>query len=402
MSLFSIKTSTQTTHQTMSSKISQRRSKLASPSAEAPSTVVEPTEQHVVKLPGTVLAAPVSPEVAAVAAVVAVAAVAASAATETSSRVRGSKRKAGVALEGERDAAGAAAGADKKLKGGKKSKDANQEKKSGRKPRESKETKDESKAEAKPVASSSAEGDKAPASSAKPRKPRASKVASESVAGTPAAEAEPVEAFSDGNPNVSRYLRSLLKAKYPDSTISKEAIQEVQRLVYQFGLHFLVTVKRHLESAKKNTLMPPDMPICLQRVLSGSNLYNEFFSAMRASLTRYCDSYPDNTSKDVESVVSAVDEKRKQMWAARAGLSIPPTRIKEFAKQYLSTFRFSQHSITGLTALLERLAILVFQLSFEKAQELSRKRISQADVQSAVKSYPDLQWLSIAPQLPIV
>jgi histone H3/H4 len=375
----------------MSSKISQRRSKLASPSAEAPSTVVEPTEQHVVKLPGTVLAAPVSPEVAAVAAVVA-------AATETSSRVRGSKRKAGVALEGERDAAGA----DKKLKGGKKSKDANQEKKSGRKPRESKETKDESKAEAKPVASSSAEGDKAPASSAKPRKPRASKVASESVAGTPAAEAEPVEAFSDGNPNVSRYLRSLLKAKYPDSTISKEAIQEVQRLVYQFGLHFLVTVKRHLESAKKNTLMPPDMPICLQRVLSGSNLYNEFFSAMRASLTRYCDSYPDNTSKDVESVVSAVDEKRKQMWAARAGLSIPPTRIKEFAKQYLSTFRFSQHSITGLTALLERLAILVFQLSFEKAQELSRKRISQADVQSAVKSYPDLQWLSIAPQLPIV
>ena len=217
------------------------------------------------------------------------------------------------------------------------------------------------------------------------------------TAATPAAES--TEGSGSTNPSVGRYLRALLKVKYPESTISKEAIQEVQRLVYQFGLHFLVTVKRHLESARKNTLMIFDMPICLQRVLSGSTLYSDFSAAMTAALTRYEASYEATESKDAKDTA---DEKRKQMWAARAGLSIPPTRIKEFAKQYLSNFRFSQNSITGLTALLENLAILVFQLSFEKAQELNRKRISQVDVQSAIAGYSNLQWLQLTPVVPIV
>jgi histone H3/H4 len=162
-----------------------------------------------------------------------------------------------------------------------------------------------------------------------------------------------------------------------------------------------VTAKRHLESARKNTLMMPDMPICLQRVLSASDLYADFSVAMGSALTRYYASYPEE-NKDAASIVSAVDEKRKQMWAARAGLSIPPTRIKEFAKLYLSNFRFSQNSITGLTALLERLATLVFQLSYEKAQELNRKRISNSDIQAALAGYSNLKWLLVAPVLPIV
>ena len=212
----------------------------------------------------------------------------------------------------------------------------------------------------------------------------------------------------DGNPCISRYLRLLLKSVYADSTVSKDAIEEVQKYVFQFGLHFLIAVKRHLESARKTTLMMPDMPICLQRTLSASSLYTEFSNAMTTALTHYYASYSngevpaDAASAAASAAPGEVEENRKKMWAARAGLSIPPTRTKEFAKLYLSKFRFSQNSITGLTALLESLALRLFKLSFEKAQEDGRKRISQKDVQNAASSDSDLQWLLVQPSVPIV
>jgi len=241
-----------------------------------------------------------------------------------------------------------------------------------------------------------------------------SSVASSSVASTPAASSS-VEApktsededKKDANPCISRYLRLLLKSVYADSTVSKDAIEQVQKYVFQFGLHFLIAVKRHLESARKTTLMMPDMPICLQRTLSASSLYTEFSNAMTTALTHYYASYSNGeVSGDASSAAPAapgeVEENRKKMWAARAGLSIPPTRTKEFAKLYLSKFRFSQNSITGLTALLESLALRLFKLSFEKAQENGRKRISQIDVQNAASSDSDLQWLLVQPSVPIV
>lgn len=258
----------------------------------------------------------------------------------------------------------------------------------------------------------------------KPRKAPAPKAEGESksssrkkkAAAAPSSEASPAVAdeakeeedcVEDGNPCIGRYLRALLKREFADSTISKDAIHQVQRYVYQFGLHFLVAVKRHLESAKKNTLMMHDMPTCLQRSLSRSSLYQDFSNAMTAALTLYYASYQNaEQSSSVPAADTAADasieEKRKQMWAARAGLSIPPTRTKEFAKKYLAKFRFSQNSITGLTALFEVLAQRIFKLSYEKAQEVSRKRISQLDVQTALKGDNELSWLLIEPVVPLV
>lgn len=263
----------------------------------------------------------------------------------------------------------------------------------------------------------------------KPRKAPAPKAVGEAKSSSsrkkkgaaPASEASPVAAEApeakdeedcadDGNPCIGRYLRALLKREFADSTISKDAIYQVQRYVYQFGLHFLVAVKRHLESAKKNTLMMHDMPTCLQRSLSRSSLYQDFSNAMTAALTLYYASYqnaeqssgaPATAAADTAADAS-IEEKRKQMWAARAGLSIPPTRTKEFAKKYLAKFRFSQNSITGLTALFEVLAQRIFKLSYEKAQEVSRKRISQLDVQTALKGDNELSWLLIEPVVPLV
>lgn len=344
----------------MSSKTSQRRPKSAAATptpTPAPAAPAPEVEKPVVKA---------APEIST---------------TSAAPSSRGSKRKAS-ALEESPKKADEEAKPEKKLKGGKKSDKTKEVKEPAKEPKSGKPKKAKvAKEEEKPVVVEA---------------PNTTTLA---AGGEPA----PAEA-SDGNPSVGRYLRALLKVKYAESTISKEAIQEVQRLVYQFGLHFLVTVKRHLESARKNTLMMFDMPICLQRVLSASDLYADFSAAMSSALTRYYASYPQDKgdAKDVSEGAEAATEKRKQMWAARAGLSIPPTRIKEFAKLYLSNFRFSQNSITGLTALLERLATLVFQLSFEKAQELNRKRISHADVQAAVSGHANLQWLLIAPVLPIV
>ena len=214
------------------------------------------------------------------------------------------------------------------------------------------------------------------------------------------AEAE-AGAPADTNPCISRYLRLLMKERYGDSTISKDAIQEVQRLVYRFGFHFLVAVHHHLQSARKNTLMPQDMPICLQRSLASSGLYNEFAEAVSAACNKY-DASVSSKKQEGEgsaeaSTVSAVDEKRKQMWAARAGLSIPPTRVKDFVKTYLPQYRFSQSSITGLTALFEVLSQRIFKLSYEKAGEASRKRISQSDVNTSVRGDSQLTWLMIEP-----
>lgn len=381
----------------MSTKNSQRRSK-AAPEAVAVEEVAKPS-------PG----APGAP----------VAAAAPSPVTE-SKAARGTKRKTPEAAEAPKEgkssapvakSAAAAAGSKDELKETKEPKGEKKPKNSSKKPKVETTTPDDAISSSAKPKSKKKKADKAEKSDAAPAS--ATATAPASAPAVPSATVDgAVEETSGVNPSVGRYLRSLLKTKYPESTISKEAIQEVQRLVYQFGLHFLVTVKRHLESARKNTLMIFDMPICLQRVLSSSSLYSEFSASMTAALKRFEASYEatgaDASSEAKDSVKDskdgngAADEKRKQMWAARAGLSIPPTRIKEFAKQYLSNFRFSQNSITGLTALLEHLATLVFQLAFEKAQELNRKRISQADVQSAVSGYTNLQWLQLTPVVPIV
>lgn len=260
----------------------------------------------------------------------------------------------------------------------------------------------------KPAAASSAEGE-----AKAPKKKKAAAAAADASSPAPATEPAPADpatpkpeedGVEDGNPCIGRYLRALLKVQYGDFTISKDAITQVQKYVYQFGLHFLIAVKRHLESAKKNTLMMQDMPMCLQRSLSRSSLYTEFSTAMTKALTLYYASYQGQGQGAAagDSVVAAVDEKRKQMWAARAGLSIPPTRTKEFAKTYLPNFRFSQNSITGLTALFECLALRIFTISYDKAQESSRKRISQLNVQTAVRSDSELSWLLIEPELPLV
>jgi histone H3/H4 len=269
---------------------------------------------------------------------------------------------------------------------------------------ESKETKEPS---AKRVKKEKTEEDKP-----KPQRKRPSAVKEEPVVATESKDSKETISGGSGpakeddpNPCIARYLRQLLKNLYADSTISKDAIEQVQRFVYRFGLHFLVAVKRHLESAKKNTLMMPDMPICLQRALSASTLYQEFSNAMGTALTQYYASFQNGeqpTDAPVATDGAAVEENRKKMWAARAGLSIPPTRTKEFAKTYLTKFRFSQNSITGLTALMESLAQRIFKLSFEKAQGANRKRISHLDVQCAVSSDNELQWLLVEPLLPIV
>ena len=379
----------------MSAKNSQRRSKATAPATSSDASAAPPAPPAPPAVPVAAPPAPPTTEQQ-----VLLTKIGFPATTEAPS-LRGSKRKAGALDENK----------PRKSKG--------EEKKSGKKTKESKPDPEvsESKASLERKSKKAKTSDSSfKASSSKASSTKVPEQASAPLSGGEAfvePNSNPVEpngnavveaVESNGNPNVMRYLRSLLKSSYPEYTISKEAILEVQRLVYQFGLHFLVTVKHHLESARKNTLMMFDMPICLQRVLSASDLYTDFSEAMVAALNRYDASYPKDTgaAKDVAEVVAAVDEKRKQMWAARAGLSIPPTRIKEFAKLYLNKFRFSQNSITGLTALLERLAILVFQISYEKAQELSRKRISQADVQAAVKGCNNLQWLTVTPVLPIV
>lgn len=241
-------------------------------------------------------------------------------------------------------------------------------------------------------------------SSSRKKKAAASEASPDAAAVAETKAKEEEDCVEDGNPCIGRYLRALLKREYADSTISKDAIYQVQRYVYQFGLHFLVAVKRHLESAKKNTLMMHDMPTCLQRSLSRSSLYQDFSNAMSAALTLYYASYQNAEQAPAADTAAdaSIEEKRKQMWAARAGLSIPPTRTKEFAKKYLAKFRFSQNSITGLTALFEVLAQRIFKLSYEKAQEVSRKRISQLDVQTALKGDNELSWLLIEPVVPLV
>jgi len=109
--------------------------------------------------------------------------------------------------------------------------------------------------------------------------------------------------------------------------------------------------------------------------------------------------YYDSWKEEKEGASSSSEEvKKKKMWAERAGLYIPPTRTKEFAKKLLSNYRFSQNSITGLTALFESLASRLFAESFASADKSNRKRISRADVEAAVKNSSQLSWLLIEPE----
>jgi len=193
-------------------------------------------------------------------------------------------------------------------------------------------------------------------------------------------------------PPLTRFLRMILSGLYgKGASITCKGLYTVESLVYECVLRFLRTTKRHLESARKTTLQLKDMDTCVIRTFESlaaesrvpdANLFVE--ELVNYSLTCGSEAVKQFQNRKKELTQESQKKSQKQSQVDRAGIVLPPVRIRRFVKQQMPNYRFSEDAIVFLSAVMEYVAARVLQMAHEITLSRKRKRITPDHLISAV------------------
>ena len=195
----------------------------------------------------------------------------------------------------------------------------------------------------------------------------------------------PANASSDASSKVSnpkrtlsmvRYLHLLFESLNSGRKVSKSAYCLVEHDINQVLKQLLVTVHNHLESAKRRTLKLSDVYVCMARHTDLKRMTD-----MQEHIEKATSEY-----KNSKEEVKQANEERKQaklrgesvskaarreavLWTKRAGLCIPPSRVRRQTQKLLPGYQLSPESITALSAIYERVAVFIFTNALETCEE---------------------------------
>ena len=177
-------------------------------------------------------------------------------------------------------------------------------------------------------------------------------------------------------------------------------------LMLNFGNVFMNVTQFHLESARKTTLQLKDMDICVRRTfellaarsrvlgsVNGSNGSVDGFTCILDTLVNSCLVAGSKAVLSVKENKAKKKSKKNISQAESAGITLPPVRIRRFAKEKKSNYRFSEEAIVFLSAVMELVVSRILELSKEVTSLKKRKRISSEYILSAVKKHEVLNVL---------
>ena len=209
-------------------------------------------------------------------------------------------------------------------------------------------------------------------------------------------------------PQFTRYLRTILSKLYEKNfSISGRGLLTTEFLMLNFGNVFMNVTQFHLESARKTTLQLKDMDICVRRTFELLAARSRVLGSVNGSVNGSVDGLTCILDTLVNScllagskaVLNVKENKAKKKstknisQAESAGITLPPVRIRRFAKEKKSNYRFSEEAIVFLSAVMESVVSRILELSKEVTSLKKRKRICSEYILSAVKKHEVLNVL---------
>ena len=171
------------------------------------------------------------------------------------------------------------------------------------------------------------------------------------------------KAINKRNLSMVRYLQQLFETAHTGRKVSKPVFCLVENDINQTIKALLLTIKNHLESAKRRTLKITDVYICLRRHPELKRM-PDLEERIGAAVASY------EATKTVPAVKEEGGEKKKVLlWAKRAGLCIPPSRVRRQTQRFLDGYQLSPVSITALSAVYECAAMYIFAAAIERTPE---------------------------------
>lgn len=190
-------------------------------------------------------------------------------------------------------------------------------------------------------------------------------------------------------PLLKRYLRLILKKQNPDASVTEDSLKAMQDVLYAYCKRLFFCATEHLQSAGKMTLQIGDAKICVQRsfVTRYTPFDNEddiqFVTSVTAAAEEALERYSQNSASSGVATEGAATGKKSQ--AEKAGLLLPPVRIRSFCKAEIPQFRNSPESIVYITAALEFIAGALFDTCIRITQQQKRKRILRRVISESVQ-----------------
>ena len=184
-------------------------------------------------------------------------------------------------------------------------------------------------------------------------------------ADTGAVAMESTKAGNKRNLSMVRYLQQLFEAAHTGRKVSKPVFCLVEHDINQTIKALLLTIKNHLESAKRRTLKLADVDICLRRHPELKRM-PDLEESIAAAVASYEATKAAPASKEEQE---GGEKKKVLLWAKRAGLCIPPSRVRRQTQRFLDGYQLSPVSITALSAVYERAATYIFAAAIERTPE---------------------------------
>ena len=193
-----------------------------------------------------------------------------------------------------------------------------------------------------------------------------------------------------GEPSFRVYVYKVLKQVWPDTGISKKAMNQVCNLV-KYGFEVLVEqANRLLRQSGKSTITPRELQSAVRLLIPGELARH---AVSQASKAVYKFSSVKSPSGSPSGSNSTPKPSKKVSKSTKAGVHFPVGRVYRMIKKFLNRPRVSPTAPVYLTAVLEYLCAEVLELSGNAAKGQRRNRISPRHVFLAISGDNELHAL---------
>jgi histone H2B len=174
------------------------------------------------------------------------------------------------------------------------------------------------------------------------------------------------------------YISKIQKQVHPEHQLTKEAKTKLNTLVQTFVQDFVKYLVLFTEHARKNTIGSREVQSAVRALLKGE-LAKHAVSEGTKAITRF---------------TSFNEKDKRKSDAAKAGLVIPPVRIRTIIKEnvddYKTDTRISETTSFYLAAVIEYLIAEILELAGNVARDNNKIKITSAFIQKAITNDKEL------------
>lgn len=184
--------------------------------------------------------------------------------------------------------------------------------------------------------------------------------------------------FEEKN-NFDIYLNKVLKQVHPDIHITSDARISLNVMIHELARNLCGRISSLMRDGNKATVSSREVQSAIRLHMPGE-LAKHAVSEGTKAVTNYIANDSGTKSNPVSKVT-------------RAGLVVPPGRVKALMKKYLNAERISESAPVYLAAVLEYSMAEILELSGNAARDSKKTRITRKHMMYAIQGDEELNAL---------